>query len=152
MKSLIIILSLCVGGLFIHAVDHQEPSADEVAVKAAVTDYVEGLYLVDSNRIKNSVHPSLHKIGYYYSEDKGKYGGPYPMSFRQLVDLAATWNADGKHASASSPKEIVLLDVLDKTASAKLTAEWGIDYFHLAKEDGKWFIMNVLWQSHPLEN
>lgn len=29
------------------------------------------------------------------------------------------------------------------------TAAWGIDYFHLAKLDGKWMIMNVRWQSIP---
>ena len=43
----------------------------------------------------------------------------------------------------------MVFDVLDKTASAKLTAEWGVDYFHLAKVGGKWQIMYVLWQSPP---
>ncbi|MGH9838243.1 MAG: nuclear transport factor 2 family protein [Blastocatellia bacterium] len=35
------------------------------------------------------------------------------------------------------------------SASAKLVAEWGMDYFHLAKYDGKWKIVNVMWQSLP---
>lgn len=47
-------------------------------------------------------------------------------------------------------KEITVLDVLDKTAAAKLVAKWGIDYFQLAKQDGTWKIVHVLWQSHPL--
>ena len=43
------------------------------------------------------------------------------------------------HGFASSPD------------SAKITALWGIDYIHLARAtpDGKWKIVNVLWQEHP---
>ena len=36
---------------------------------------------------------------------------------------------------------------MNQTASAKLTAAWGVDYFHLAKYGGKWKIVHVLWQS-----
>ena len=37
----------------------------------------------------------------------------------------------------------------DKIANAKVTAKWGIDYFQLVKEDGRWKIHHVLWQTHP---
>jgi Putative lumazine-binding len=39
--------------------------------------------------------------------------------------------------------------VLDKTAAAKIVAFWGIDYMQLAKYDGQWKIVNILWQAHP---
>ena len=122
---------------------------DEKAVRMAVLDYVEGLYEVDSNRIKQSVHPDLYKIGYYYRKDQEKYTGPLQMTFQELVNLAASWNKDGNNANQNSPKKIEILDILDKTATAKLSAEWGVDYFHLAKENDRWMIMNVLWQSPP---
>ena len=48
-----------------------------------------------------------------------------------------------------SAKEIEIFDVNSKTASAKLTAEWGIDLFHLAKINDQWKIVNVIWQSQP---
>ena len=48
-----------------------------------------------------------------------------------------------------APKEVVIFDMTDQIATAKLTAWWGIDYMHLAKYDGKWKIVNVLWQTHP---
>jgi hypothetical protein len=38
---------------------------------------------------------------------------------------------------------------MDKTAVAKLSAQWGVDHMQLAKIDGKWMIMNILWQSYP---
>ena len=37
------------------------------------------------------------------------------------------------------------------TASAKLTADWGVDYFHLAKYEGKWKIVHVLWAVNETE-
>ena len=120
---------------------------DKEHVHAAVMNYVMGLYEVDTARIEKSVHPTLFKRGYYQPDGQDDYKGPVNMTYEQLVSLAARWNKSGKQANADSPKEIVIFDVQDKTASAKLTAEWGTDYFHLAKENGKWYIMNVLWQS-----
>ncbi|NNE27753.1 MAG: hypothetical protein HKN09_12985 [Saprospiraceae bacterium] len=125
---------------------------DEAAVKAAIMDYVEGLYDADSTRIENSVHPTLRKIGYWYHKPSASYRDNLPMTYEQLVSLAARWNVDGTSANEDSPKDIVIFEVKDKTASAKLTAAWGVDYFHLGKIDGKWYIMNVIWQSLPEGN
>ena len=118
---------------------------DEKGIKAAILDYVEGIYEVDPDRIRRSVHPDLEKFGFYRSSGDGEYQ-VMPMTFDQLVALAAEYNTDGK-IPEDAPKEIVLLDVQDQTAAAKLTADWGIDYFHLAKYDGRWMIVHVLWQS-----
>jgi hypothetical protein len=50
---------------------------------------------------------------------------------------------------ADAPKGIDIYEVLDQTASVKLTASWGIDYMLLAKFDGRWMITHVLWQTPP---
>ena len=71
------------------------------------------------------------------------------MPFDKLISLAKRWNASGNQTTAGSPKEVVIFEVSDKTASAKVTAVWGIDYLSLMKENGKWMIVNVLWQSPP---
>jgi hypothetical protein len=118
-------------------------------VEAAIRDYVEGIYQADTTRIYRSVHPELRKRGYYFRGEEKGYTGKLEMSFEQLVKLTTAWNKDGENANENSPKEITVYEVLDKTASGKVVAEWGIDYFHLAKLDGKWYIMNVLWQSPP---
>ena len=119
------------------------------AVERAVADYLEGLYDANPELIERSVHTDLTKIGFYRQGDKQEYAGPLRMTYEELHALAAKWNADGSRVDESSPREIEILDVLDTTASAKLTAAWGIDYFHLAKYDDKWKIVNVMWQSHP---
>ncbi len=132
---------------------HKEHKAwndqDHKAVKSAILDYVEGIYEVDSTRIQKSVDTTLRKIGYWYNKKDSAYMDNLPMTHDQLVRLAARWNKDGSRANENSPKKIKIYDINSKTASAKLTAEWGIDYFHLGKYNGQWKIMNVIWQSMP---
>lgn len=124
-----------------------QSSAEKDAVKQAVLDYVEGIYEVDHKRIERSVHPELAKRGFYVKKGETAYTGA-PMTFTQLVELAKTYNKGGR-VPKDAPKEVVIYDVLDQTASAKLTAVWGIDYMHLAKYEGKWMIVNILWQTAP---
>lgn len=123
-------------------------SDDRAAVHAAVLDYVEGVYDVDPTRIERSVHPKLAKTGFHRPRGAETYSPASAMTFEQLVNVAKTWNAARK-LRKEAPKEITIFEVLDQTASAKLVAEWGIDYFHLAKFEGKWMIVNVVWQSPP---
>jgi hypothetical protein len=63
------------------------------------------------------------------------------------VKLAGNWNKEGKRDT--SVKAVEVLDVLDQTAVAKVTASWGIDYMLLGKYDGRWKIVQILWQSPP---
>lgn len=123
-------------------------AADSAGVRAAVLDYVEGIYRVDTARIYRSVRPELAKRGYYIARGQTTYSNS-PMTFAELVNTARTWNREGRVDPERAPKEIQILDLLDQTASAKLVAHWGIDYFHLAKYDGRWMIVNVLWQTPP---
>lgn len=123
----------------------QQPD-DREAVKQAVLDYVEALYEADSSRIERSVHRELFKLGFERGKD-GMYKS-YRMTYQELYDLAGRWNKSGR-IPKNSKKEIVVYDVTDQTASAKLTAMWGIDYLHLAKFDGKWMITDILYQTPP---
>lgn len=125
-----------------------ETKANRAAVERAVLDYVEGVYEVKPDLIRRSVHPDLAKFGFARRSAKDDWR-VIPMTFDQLVDLAGEWNADGSSIEKDAPKEVVVLDMLDQTAAAKLTAAWGVDYFHLAKYDGKWKIVHVLWQTLP---
>jgi len=122
--------------------------ADHRGVREAVLDYVEGVYEVKPERIARSVHPTLVKQGLVRGNATGPYRGPLPMNYQQLYDLAATWNTDKREVDpATAPKVIEVYDVQDATAMAKLTASWGTDYFLLMKLEGKWMIMQIIWQT-----
>lgn len=133
-------------GLSPFTLTRTQSAQDREAVQKAALDYVEGVYNVQPERIERSVHSGLVKRGFYRKAD----GAPYvesPMTFDQLVNLARTWNKDGKRDT--SIKKVDVLDVLDQTASVKVTASWGVDYMLLGKYDGTWKISQILWQSPP---
>ena len=140
---------LLVGFLLVSAHPAQAQNSNRDQVYAAVEDYVNALYLVQPDLIKKSVHPDLMKKGFWKGKDKPDYEFDGIMTYQQLYDLAAKWNAKGWLAK-DAVKKIEIYDVQDQTASAKLTAYWGTDYFQLARFDGKWMIVNILWQG-PLQ-
>jgi hypothetical protein len=123
------------------------PAAEVEAVRRAALDYVEAIYEADPTRIERSVHPTLAKRGYYVNRDGAWQESP--MTYDQLLQTARTWNASGKTLREGAPKQVTVLEVLDKTATAKIVAQWGIDYMHLAKYEDGWKIVNIVWQSHP---
>ena len=124
----------------------QSATSDREAVRQAALDYVDGIYNVKPELIERSVHPTLVKRGFYKKDAATPYA-EMPMTYEQLVKLAGNWNKDGKRDTTI--KEVAVLEVLDQTAVAKVTAMWGIDYLLLGKYDGKWKIVQILWQSHP---
>ena len=48
--------------------------------------------------------------------------------------------------------EVILFDVLDETASAKVRAWWRTGHLLLGRFDGRWMITHVLWQFPPAKS
>jgi hypothetical protein len=130
--------------LFFSSTVFAQSSGEKKAVERAILNYVEAFYEADTTKAYESVAPYLAKRGYYM---RNGAEAEATMSFEQLVRLSQRWK-NTKNITAASPKKITVFDVLDKIATAKVEAEWGIDYFHLAKVAGKWTIINVLWQDY----
>lgn len=126
---------------------HAQTAKDEVT--NAVKDYVDAFYYGDTSKIHKSISVNVVKFGYYIPKAKTIYEGE-PMSFREMIDYAASVNKRGPGPNVEKfPKKIEVFDVQDQTASAKLTAWWGTDYLLLAKQNNRWMITHVLWQSPP---
>jgi hypothetical protein len=123
-------------------------AADAAAVERAVLDYVEALYDVEPAKIERSVHRDLVKRGFFRPEPGAAYAEDL-MTYAELYELAGTWNRDGHVDPATAPREVHVLDVVDQVASARLVADWGIDYLHLARYEGRWKIVQVIWQEAP---
>lgn len=123
--------------------------ADRIAVRQAALDYVEALYEADTTRIVRSVDPALVKYGYV--RRSGTYRGT-AMSYDQLLALTHRWNRDGERVDPETAvKAVEVFDILDRTAAAKVTAHWGSDYLHLVKDDGRWLIRQILWQTPAVD-
>ena len=146
MKTFSFIIAIALG---MHLGSAQNSSEDIEGVKAACYDYINTFYKADTLLAYRSVHKSIRKTGFYFDEEKAAYSDQLEMPFDQLVNLAKRWNGTGKRADDSTPKSVDIFEVSDKTAIAKVTAVWGIDYISLMKIEDKWMIVNVLWQSPP---
>jgi hypothetical protein len=124
-----------------------QTNEDKEGVRQAALDYIESIYEVNPAKVERSVHPDLAKRGFFQKQGETAYT-PLTMTYAQLVELAKSYNKNGR-VPKDAPKEVVIFEVSDQTASAKVIASWGIDYLHLARYEGKWKIINVLWQSRP---
>lgn len=146
MRNLLLASMLCAVAVM-PAAGQSGAAADRTAVEQAALDYIEGIYTSDVSRIERSVHPQLQKRGFWRESPTLPWGPQSTMTYDQLINLTKTWNA--KKDRDTTIKKVDVYEVLDQTASAKVTAMWGIDYLHLAKYDGRWKIINILWQAHP---
>lgn len=124
------------------------PTDQREQVRRAVLDYVEGFYEGDTTKFLRSIRPEVFKYGFWIPRDSTRYQGQR-MTWPEFHAYANRVKAGGRQAPATAPKQVDIYDVLDQTASAKLTASWGIDYLLLAKYDGRWMVTHVLWQTPP---
>ena len=96
-------------------------------------------------RFHRSISPNVVKYGYYRHNDSTNFAPGRLMTPQQMKDLAMRLKYNS--SVNRNIRKVEVLDVLDKTAAAKVTAWWGTDYLQLAKLDGKWVIVHILWQS-----
>lgn len=122
-------------------------AADREAVHRAVLDYVEGFYEGDAEKLTRSISPEVYKYGYSW---RGQQFVGMQMRFPEgFLGYARRVREGRTRTPENAPKDVVLFEVQDQTASAKLTAWWGTDYLLLGKQNGRWMITHVTWQSTP---
>ena len=121
--------------------------ADAAAIRQTALDYIEGWYEGNAERMERALHPELAKR-IVRTDPKSGRSGLGQMSAMSLVQ--GTRNGGGKNASKEKQqKDVTILDVFEGAASAKVVASEWVDYLHLAKWNGRWVIVNVLWELKP---
>ena len=121
---------------------------DRAGVERAALDYVEGFYEGDSLKLARSVRPEVAKFGFYHARGDTAYRSE-AMTYPEFFAYARQVRQNHRQRGPEVPRSVTVLDVLDQTAAAKVTAWWGTDYLHLARYDGRWMIVHVLWQDAP---
>jgi hypothetical protein len=123
----------------------ESPSdADRAAIKQAALDYIEGWYEGNADRMERSVHPELAKR-IVLTDPKTGRNRLDQMSAMTLVQT--TRKAYGRQVPPDKQqKDVTILDIFGNTASVKIVAADWIDYLHVAKFNGRWVIVNVLWE------
>ncbi|UJH67480.1 nuclear transport factor 2 family protein [Allomuricauda sp. SCSIO 65647] len=118
---------------------------DSLAIKQAALDYIEAQHNVRPDQFERSAHPRMVKRTFWKDKETNKEYLRETFT-DAMVLLSETYNENGDGFPQNPKKEVVILDVFDKTASVKLIADEWIDYMHIVKLNGKWQIVNVLWQ------
>jgi hypothetical protein len=127
---------------------HAQPKPDDTeskAIKSTALDYIEGWYEGNADRMARAVHPALVKR--LVVTDKGA-SRIEEMGASKLV--ANVRNGGGtKTPKDKQQKDVTILDRYENAAVVKIVASDWIDYLQLAKFDGRWVIVNVLWELKP---
>ena len=118
-------------------------TAEHPAIEAAARDSLDGWYAGDAERMTRALHPDLVKRVVRTLEN----GEPLLNSVSASNMIAYTRAGFGKgRANPDVPTEVHVLDATPVMASVKTVSHEFIDYLHLAKIDGEWKIVNVLWE------
>jgi hypothetical protein len=121
--------------------------ADLAVIKAAALDYAEGCYEAKPERMERALHPELAKRIVRNDANTGR-SVLDNMGATTLVNIVARGCAKNTPPERQQ-KDVTVLDVYGGAASVKLVMDGWIDYLHVAKFNGRWVIVNVLWEMKP---
>jgi hypothetical protein len=138
---------LLLAALAVPAVARAQSAADSSAIRATALNYVEGWYEGDADRMGRALHPELVKR-IVVSDTATRRSVLQNMGASALVN--GTRHGWGKETPRDRrQKDVTILDIFGNAASVKaVMADW-IDYLQIAKVDGRWLIVNVLWERKP---
>lgn len=148
MKNLAIILFtvLFAGAWQVAIAQTTVSDADKTGIREAALDYAEGWYEGNAERMERALHPDLAKR-IARKDDKGN-SRLDNMSAMTLVQ--ATRRGFGKQVpKTEQQKDVTILDQMENSAVVKLVMRDWVDYMQMAKINGKWVIVNVLWEMKP---
>ncbi|MFN0279855.1 MAG: nuclear transport factor 2 family protein [Pyrinomonadaceae bacterium] len=120
--------------------------ADREGIKRAALNYAEGWYEGNAEKMESALSPDLAKR-IVRTNEKGQ-SRVDQMTAMTLVQ--ATRQGYGKSTpKEEQQKDVAIFDVFGGAAIVKLEMRDWIDYLHVGKINGKWLIVNVLWETKP---
>lgn len=121
-----------------------QTAADSAAIRQPALDYIEGWYEGNAERMERAVHPDLAKrIVNTNPNGRSVLGHQSAMTLVQN-----TRRGGGKDTPPNQQrKDVRILDIFGNTASVRVDAGAWVDYLHIVKWNGRWVIINVLWEN-----
>jgi hypothetical protein len=120
-----------------------QSSAENDAITRTALDYIEGFYTGDAARMERALHPQLAKR---IMRVDPATGAPRLDQQDAARLIAITKSRAGATPPAKQQKDVTVLDVYGNAATVKVVANDWIDYLHVVKWEGRWQIVNVLWE------
>jgi hypothetical protein len=117
---------------------------DSLGIRRAAADYIEGWYAGDGDRMARALHPELAKR--IMQADTSGNAWIREMTATELI-RGTRAGGGTRTPTADRRTEIRILDIFQNAASARIDAGGWIDYLHLVRWQGRWVILNVLWET-----
>jgi len=138
-----LLLSLGLAGA-LAAPARAQSAADSAAIRTTALDYIDGYYSADAPRMERALHNHLAKR-LVYSDTAGH---------SHLVDLTALElvQATARHPAAPAAErreDVKILDIFGNAAMVKIDATGWVDYLQEVRWNGRWVIINVVWENRP---
>lgn len=118
-----------------------QSAADSAAIRQTALDYIEGWYEGNAERMERSLHPDLAKR-IINTDSRGRN----VLGHQSALTLVQGVRRGGGRDDANRRTDVRILDVFANTASVRVDAGAWIDYMHVARWNGRWVIVNVLWE------
>ena len=127
--------------------DNKPSPSDAEAIRQTALDYIEGFYEGNAERMERALHPDLAKR-IVHTDAASKRSALGQQSALTLVQYTRM-RAKTPTPKEQQQKDVTILDVFENAASVKVVASDWIDYLHVGKFNGRWVIINVLWEMKP---
>ena len=121
--------------------------ADSAGIRQAALDYIDGFYSGNAERMERALHPEVAKRIVRTDAQSGR-SSLDQMSAMTLVQVTRSM-AERPVPEEERRSDVVILDIFENVASVRVDATTWIDYLHIAKWNGEWKIVNVLWEWRP---
>ena len=119
--------------------------ADSAAIRATALDYIDGWWSGDARRMASSLHPELVKR-IRSASAAGDREWIDNQGASRLID--GTARGGGKETPSTDRRsDVRILDIFQNTASVRVDAGGWIDLMHMVRWNGRWVILNVLWEN-----
>lgn len=122
-----------------------DTEADKAAIRQTILDYMDGWYDGDAARMERALHPDLAKRIVWSGKPRDHVEN---MGAMQLVQMVRAGGGKGTPADKRQ-KDITIFEVYHNAAVARCEAGDWVDFFQLGRVDGRWVIINVLWEMKP---
>ena len=117
---------------------------DVEGICQAALDYMQGWYEGDAERMRRCLHPELAKRAIRPDPQTGNQRFSH-LGQQQMVDKTRQGGGSGDAPEDKRYYDVAVLDVYGEIACARAESYEYVDYLHLARCEGKWLIVNVLW-------
>ncbi|MFC1639554.1 nuclear transport factor 2 family protein [Gemmatimonadota bacterium] len=147
-RILVAVLLLVVAAGPVVAQNGTDKAAEREGVIAAALDYMEGALTADADRMARGVHPGLTKVVISTNRQTGRQSLSY-----NTATLLVEWvrSAGDRMAEVDKNVDVTVFDIGNNLATARAIGQMWYDFLQLAKIDGEWRLVNVLWASNRSE-